>query len=70
MNTRFYRNLDERNSLMHARPGKEVWAIFPREMESLEDTDYSLRFISLLPGSQNNEELAVRIESYIALLKN
>ena len=70
MNTRFYRNLDERNSLMHARPVKEVWAIFPREMESLEDTDYSLRFISLLPGSQNNEELAVRIESYIALLKN
>ena len=31
MNTRYYDHMSERESLMNARPVKEVWAVFPRK---------------------------------------
>ena len=68
MNTRFYRDMDEAESLRSARPVKEVWAIFPRELPPRSDEDFSLKFISLAPGLKGNRMLGEMIEEYIASL--
>lgn len=64
MNTKFYRHMDEKESLRNSRPVKEVWAVFPRETPALSDEDYSLRFISLAPGLPSNEKLTKLLEEY------
>lgn len=64
MNTKFYRDLDEKESIRSSRPVKEVWAVFPRETPPLADEDYSLRFISLAPGLSANGRLASQLELY------
>lgn len=64
MNTKFYRGMDEKESLRNSRPVKEVWAVFPRETPALSDEDYSLRFISLAPGLPANEKLPKLLEEY------
>lgn len=70
MNTRYYDHMSERESLMNARPVKEVWAVFPRKAAGSGDEDYSLRFVSLSPGKDTTKELAERLEEYIKMLKN
>ena len=69
MNTRYYDHMSERESLMNARPVKEVWAVFPREQAGAGDEDYSLRFVSLAPGKDNTGELSRRLEEYVRMLK-
>lgn len=69
VNTKFYQNLDERTSLRDSRPVKEVWAVFPREIPSASDEDFSLRFIPLAPGLPSNRELGDRLENYISSLR-
>ncbi len=69
MNTKFYRHMDERDSIRNSRPVKEVWAVFPRETPALSDEDYSLRFISLAPGLPSNENLGEQLDAYFAGLK-
>lgn len=69
MNTKFYRDMDEHDSLRNSRPVKEVWAVFPREVPPLSDEDYSLRFISLAPGLAANEQLPGLLEDYFAALR-
>lgn len=69
MNTRYYDHMSERESLMNARPVKEVWAVFPREQAGAGDEDYSLRFVSLAPGKNNTGELSRRLEEYVRMLK-
>ncbi len=64
MNTKFYRDLSETDSLRNVRPVKEVWAVFPREAPPLTDEDYSLRFLSLAPGLAANAALAPALEAY------
>lgn len=64
MNTKFYRGMDEKESLRNSRPVKEVWAVFPRETPALSDEDYSLRFISLAPGLPANGKLTKLLEEY------
>lgn len=69
MNTRYYRDMNEHDSLRNSRPVKEVWAVFPRETPPLSDEDYSLRFISLAPGLAANQKLPVLLEDYFAALR-
>lgn len=69
MNTKFYRDMDEKSSIRNSRPVKEVWAVFPRETPALSDEDYSLRFISLAPGLPANKQLAEKLEAYFEGLK-
>ncbi len=69
MNTKFYRAMDEHDSLRNSRPVKEVWAVFPREVPPLSDEDYSLRFISLAPGLAANGQLPHLLEDYFAALR-
>lgn len=69
MNTKFYRAMDEHDSLRNSRPVKEVWAVFPREVPPLSDEDFSLRFISLAPGLAANDQLAGLLEDYFAALR-
>lgn len=69
MNTKFYRAMDEHDSLRDSRPVKEVWAVFPREVPPLSDEDYSLRFISLAPGLAANGQLPGLLEDYFAALR-
>lgn len=69
MNTKFYRDMDERDSIRNSRPVKEVWAVFPRETPALSDEDYSLRFISLAPGLTANDKLTELLENYFEGLK-
>ncbi len=64
MNTKFYRDLSETDSLRNIRPVKEVWAVFPCEAPPLTDEDYSLRFLSLAPGLPANAALAPALEAY------
>ena len=66
MNTKFYRDLSEADSLRNIRPVKEVWAVFPCEAPPLTDEDYSLRFFSLAPGLAANEILPRALETYFA----
>lgn len=68
MNTRFYRNMDERTSLRDSRPVKEVWAVFPRAVPGKSDQDYSLKFIPLAPGQESNKELPELLENYLCSL--
>lgn len=70
MNTRFYRNMDEKTSLRDSRPVKEVWAIFPREVPGQSDQDYSLKFIPLSPGQESNKQLPELLENYLCSLRN
>ena len=69
MNTRFYRNMDEKTSLRDSRPVKEVWAVFPREVPGKADQDYSLKFIPLSPGQESNAALPELLENYLASLR-
>lgn len=69
MNTPFYRDLPEKESLRDARPVKEVWAIFPREAPAGADKDYSLRFLSLAPHLPGNALLPDLLERYIDSLR-
>ena len=69
MYTKFYRDMDEGDSLRNSRPVKEVWAVFPREVPPLSDEDYSLRFISLAPGLAANDQLSRLLEDYFSLLR-
>ncbi len=69
MNTRFYRNMDEKTSLRDSRPVKEVWAVFPREVPPQSDQDYSLKFIPLAPGQESNDALPDLLENYLASLR-
>lgn len=69
MNTKFYRDMDERESIRSSRPVKEVWAVFPRDIPALSDEDYSLRFISLAPGLASNDKLTGLLEAYFEGLK-
>ena len=69
MNTKWYRDLSEEDSLRNIRPVKEVWAVFPKEAPPGTDRDYSLRFISLAPGIRANERLGEDLETYFANLK-
>lgn len=64
MNTKFYRHMDEKESLRNSRPVKEVWAVFPRETPARSDEDYSLRFISLAPGLAAEEKLPALLDRY------
>ena len=66
MNTKFYRDMDEAQSLRDSRPVKEVWAVFPREVPGSSDEDYSLRFIPLSPGSESR--LPQLLEDYLRSL--
>lgn len=66
MNTKFYRDMDETQSLRDSRPVKEVWAVFPREVPGSSDEDYSLRFIPLSPGSESR--LPQLLEDYLKSL--
>lgn len=68
MNTKFYRGMEESDSLRNSRPVKEVWAIFPKEIPPRGDEDFSLRFISLAPGLKANGNLAEMVERYIISL--
>ncbi len=68
MNTKFYREMEETESLRNSRPVKEVWAVFPKEIPPGGDEDFSLRFISLAPGLKVNEQLADMLENYISSL--
>lgn len=68
MNTKFYRNLEESDSLRNSRPVKEVWAVFPKEIPPRSDEDFNLRFISLAPGLKGNGHLADMVENYILSL--
>lgn len=69
MNTPFYRDLSETESLRDARPVKEVWAVFPREAPAGADRDYSLRFLSLAPNLPGNARLPDLLEEYIESLR-
>ena len=69
MNTRFYRDYNESDSLRNSRPVKEVWAVFPREIPGKSDEDYSLRFIPLAPGLKSNSYLADALEDYLVSLR-
>lgn len=69
MYTKYYRGMDEGDSLRSSRPVKEVWAVFPREVPPLSDEDFSLRFISLAPGLAANAQLPRLLEEYFNLLK-
>ena len=68
MNTKFYRGMEEGDSLRNSRPVKEVWAVFPKEIPPRGDEDFSLRFISLAPGLKANGNLAEMVERYIVSL--
>lgn len=68
MNTKYYRDMDETESLRNSRPIKEVWAIFPKDIPEGGDDDYNLKFISLAPGLTANDKLAERLEKYIQSL--
>ena len=68
MNTKFYRDMTEAESLRNSRPVKEVWAVFPKEIPEGSDDDFNLRFISLAPGLKANEKLADMLENYIESL--
>ena len=68
MNTKFYRGMEESDSLRNSRPVKEVWAVFPKEIPPRGDEDFSLRFISLAPGLKANGNLAEMVERYIVSL--
>lgn len=68
MNTKFYRDMTETESLRNSRPVKEVWAVFPKEIPEGSDDDFNLRFISLAPGLKANEKLADMLENYIESL--
>lgn len=68
MNTKFYRGMEESNSIRNSRPVKEVWAVFPKEIPPRGDEDFSLRFISLAPGLKANGNLAEMVERYIVSL--
>ena len=70
MNTRFYRNMDEKTSLRDSRPVKEVWAVFPRKVPGQSDQDYSLKFIPLSPGQEGNAALPELLENYLCSLRN
>lgn len=65
MNTKFYRGMEEMESIRNSRPVKEVWAVFPRETPPRSDEDYSLRFISLAPGLSANETLPELLETCV-----
>lgn len=68
MNTKFYRGMEESDSIRNSRPVKEVWAVFPKEIPPRGDEDFSLRFISLAPGLKANGNLAEMVERYIVSL--
>lgn len=68
MNTRYFRDMSEAASLRNARPVKEVWVVFPRDMSTESDPDYNLRFVSLAPGAEANHRLPDLLEEYISIL--
>lgn len=70
MNTKFYRDMDERTSLRDSRPVKEVWAVFPKETPAAADEDYSLRFIALAPGLAANDSLPGALDAYFEALSD
>lgn len=65
VSTKYYKNYDEKTSLQSIRPVKEVWAIFPKEIPTMLDEDYNLKFISLAPGLKTNGKLKETLEEYI-----
>lgn len=64
VNTKYYKNYEEKRSLQDIRPVKEVWAIFPKEIPTTKDEDYNLRFISLAPSLASNAILSKMLEEY------
>ena len=64
VNTKYYKNYEEKRSLQDIRPVKEVWAIFPKEIPTTKDEDYNLRFISLAPSLASNATLSKMLEEY------
>lgn len=65
VNTKYYKDYDEKSSLQDVRPVKEVWAVFPKELPPMEDEDYNLKFISLAPGLETNETLVELLGKYL-----
>ena len=64
VNTKYYLDMDELTSRRDSRPVKEVWAVFPKEIQAVSDEDYNLRFISLAPGLESNRLLPELLEQY------
>lgn len=69
VNTRFYRDKNEVESIRDSRPVKEVWAVFPRNLPPQSDVDYSLKFLPLAPGLESNEKLGELLENYLDSLQ-
>ena len=69
MNTKWYRDMSEEDSIRNIRPVKEVWAIFPKDAPPGTDQDYSLRFLSLAPGISGNKRLPEELETYFEGLR-
>ena len=56
MNTKFYRGMEESDSLRNSRPVKEVWAVFPKEIPPRGDEDFSSSFHFSCSWSESERE--------------